>query len=60
MAKTSHAGHVLDYVMVSQRFWSSMLDTKVFQKIYFQSEHRLVVSLGGELVQWLVHLATFA
>ena len=37
-------GHALNYVLVNQRFKSSVLDTRVFRKTYLQSDHRLVVA----------------
>ena len=43
-AESTHAGHVLDYVLVNQRFKSSVFNTRVFRKTYLQSDHRLVVA----------------
>lgn len=37
-------GHVLDYVLVNQRFRSSVLDTRVYRKTQLESDHRLLVS----------------
>ena len=37
-------GHVLDYILVNRHFRSSVLDTRVFRKTYFESDHRLLVS----------------
>ena len=36
-AEGNLVGHVLDYVLVSHRFRSSVLDTRVFRKTYLQS-----------------------
>ena len=35
---------MMDYVLVSQRFRSSVLDTRVYRETYLQSDHMLVVS----------------
>ena len=35
---------MLDYVLVNQRFRSSILDTSVYRKTHLQSDHRLVIS----------------
>ena len=35
---------MLDYVLVSQQFHSSILDTRVYRKTNLESDHRLVVS----------------
>ena len=43
-SETMHTGRILDYVLVNQRFRSSVLDTRVFQKTYLQSNHSLVVT----------------
>lgn len=43
-AESSRAGHMLDYVLLSQRFKSSILDTRVYRKTHLQSDHRLVIS----------------
>ena len=43
-AQSSHSGHMLDYVLVSQQFCSSILDTRVYRKTNLESDHRLVVS----------------
>ena len=37
-------GHVLDYILVNQRFRSSILDTRVYRNTYLDSDHRLLVS----------------
>ena len=43
-AQSSRSGHMLDYVLVSQQFRSSILDTRVYRKTNLESDHRLVVS----------------
>ena len=43
-AESSNAVHVLDYVLVNQRFKTSILDTRVYRKTHLQSDHRLVIS----------------
>ena len=43
-AQMGHRGHLLDYVLVNQKFRSSVLDTRVFRSTRLQSDHRLVVS----------------
>ena len=43
-AESSNGGHVLDYVLVNQRFITSILDTRVYRKTHLQSDHRLVIS----------------
>ena len=40
----SHNGHMLDYVLVSRRFRTSVLDTLVYHSTYLESDHELVVS----------------
>ena len=40
----SGRGHVLDYVIVNQRFCSSVLDTRVYRNTHLDSVHRLLVS----------------
>ena len=35
---------MLDYVLVSQQYRSSILDTRVYRKTNLESDHRLVVS----------------
>ena len=35
---------MLDYVLVNQRFKTSILDTRVYCRTHFQSDHRLVIS----------------
>ena len=37
-------GHMIDYVLVNNRFRTSVLDTRVFRSVYHQSDHELVVS----------------
>ena len=43
-AESGGVGHTLDYVLVHRRFRSSILDTRIYRKVYLQSDHRLVVS----------------
>ena len=40
----SRTGHMLDYVLVSRGFRSSVLDTRVYRSTYLESDHELVVS----------------
>ena len=37
-------GHLIDHVLVNRRFRSSVLDTRVYQSVYLESDHELVVS----------------
>ena len=40
----SNPGHIIDYVLVSARFRSSVLDTRVYREVQHHSDHELVVS----------------
>ena len=40
----SNPGHIIDYVLVSARFRSSVLDTCVYREVQHHSDHELVVS----------------
>ena len=40
----SNPGHVIDYVLVSSKFRSSVLDTRVYRGVHHESDHELVVS----------------
>ena len=40
----SRTGHMLDYVLVSRRFRTSVLNTRVYRSTYLESDHEMVVS----------------
>ena len=40
----SNPGHVIDYILVSVKHCSSVMDTHVYRGVYHQSDHELVVS----------------
>ena len=40
----SRDGHLLDYVLISNRFRNSVLDTRVYRSTYLESDHELVIS----------------
>ena len=40
----SNAGHMIDYVLISAKYQSSILDTRVYCGVHHQSDHELVVS----------------
>ena len=40
----SNPGHVIDYILVSAKHRSSVMDTRVYRGVYHQSDHELVVS----------------
>ena len=40
----SNPGHIIDYVLVSAKHCSSVLDTRVYRGVHHQSDHELVVS----------------
>ena len=40
----SNPGHVIDYILVSAKHRSSVMDTRVYRGVYHQSDHELVLS----------------
>ena len=40
----SNSGHVTDYILVSAKHCSSVMDTRVYGGAYHQSDHELVIS----------------
>ena len=40
----SNPGHMIDYVLISAKYRSSILDTRVYRGVHHQSDHELVVS----------------
>ena len=40
----SNPGHVITYILVSTKYHSSILDTRVYHGVHHQSDHELVVS----------------